>query len=312
MAARTASARYTDDQERPARTACSAGDHPVCLAEHGERRLSKSERADAKKHTDLSRSLLAKQGAPKTPAGGNQGNDAKRRAAKKACLNGDLARGVELLTDLYVDTNDPTYIFNQGRCYEQNNRCKEAIVRFREYLRKIPDGMERDRADAEKHIGDCEALLAKERTVPAAPPNAARIPEPATPQPPAEPSPSAADSRVPADVVEASPQGQAQTGSGLRTAGVLTMGAGGAFLIAGAVLNLKHNSTIHGLQGDYSTGTANSAQSYRTWSIVGYGAGAACLVGGAVLYWLGRRAGTTVVMPDLRAGQAGVVLAGEL
>ena len=87
--------------------------------------------------------------------------EVKERAAKKACLNGEPAKGVELLTDLYVDSNDPTYIFNQGRCFEQNDRCEDAIVRFREHLRKTIGGSERDRADAEKHIADCEILLAK-------------------------------------------------------------------------------------------------------------------------------------------------------
>jgi hypothetical protein len=29
---------------------------------------------------------------------------------------------VEILAGLYVDTNDPTYIFNQGRCFEQTHR----------------------------------------------------------------------------------------------------------------------------------------------------------------------------------------------
>lgn len=88
--------------------------------------------------------------------------DAEARAAKRACLTGDPAKGVELLTDLFIESNDPTYIFNQGRCYEQNNRYKDAIGRFREYLRKAKDASEADRADAEKHIADCRALLHEE------------------------------------------------------------------------------------------------------------------------------------------------------
>jgi hypothetical protein len=50
------------------------------------------------------------------------GIDARERQAKRACMLGDTKKGVEILTDLYLDTSDATYIFNQGRCYEQNGQ----------------------------------------------------------------------------------------------------------------------------------------------------------------------------------------------
>jgi hypothetical protein len=59
---------------------------------------------------------------------------AQERAARKACLNGDYAKGVSLLSDLFVNTGDPTYLFNQGRCFEQNRRCEDAAARFEEHL----------------------------------------------------------------------------------------------------------------------------------------------------------------------------------
>jgi hypothetical protein len=62
--------------------------------------------------------------------------DAKVRAAKKACLSGDTQKGTEILADLYLDTNDATHIYNQGRCFEQNGQKEQAIPRFEEYLRK--------------------------------------------------------------------------------------------------------------------------------------------------------------------------------
>jgi hypothetical protein len=64
------------------------------------------------------------------------GYQAKERAAKKACLTGDPEKGVAILADLFIDTDDLAYIFNQGRCYEQNRRYEDAIGRFREYLVK--------------------------------------------------------------------------------------------------------------------------------------------------------------------------------
>ena len=90
--------------------------------------------------------------------------EAKESAAKRACLNGDPLKGVQILTDLYILSNDPTYLYNQGRCFEQNNRYEEAVGRFREYLRKIDSSTPADKANAQsarKHIADCEALLGR-------------------------------------------------------------------------------------------------------------------------------------------------------
>ncbi len=235
--------------------------------------------------------------------------EAKERAAKKACLNGEATKGVELLTDLYVDSNDPTYIYNQGRCYEQNDRCEDAIVRFREYLRKTVGGNENDRADVQRHIVDCESLLAKRAAdSPAA--TAGLAPPPAPVPVPGPAAPASTVAAAPVAVTVAKPHGDSSAGSGLRMAGVATMIAGGAALVAGLVFNLKHNGMIKDLKGDYSGATADSADSYKTLSMVGYGVGAACVVGGAALYWLGWRAGRTVVGPTVVSGNAGLQLTG--
>jgi hypothetical protein len=240
-------------------------------------------------------------GGSSADPGAAAAREAKERAAKKACLNGDPVEGVELLTDLFVDSNDATYIFNQGRCYEQNDRCEDAIVRFREYLRKIAGASESERADVEKHIADCEALLAKKSTE-GTPPVAA-VARGASPAAPAQ-----SFGTPPAEIV-AQPRAE-RSGGGLRVAGLATMAGGGAVLITGLVLNLKHNGMIHDIKAEYRGDTADSAQTYKTLSMVGYGVGAACLLGGATLYWLGYRAGDTAVVPAVVAGNAGLLLAG--
>jgi tetratricopeptide (TPR) repeat protein len=130
------------------------------------KQISRTDKADAQKHISDCQGLLAKQGGPSsTPEGAEAGNGdsktAKERAAKKACLTGDADAGVALLADLYVDTNDVNYIFNQGRCLEQSERCAEAIVRFREYLRKTKDAGIASDGRAERHIADCEEILKK-------------------------------------------------------------------------------------------------------------------------------------------------------
>jgi hypothetical protein len=38
--------------------------------------------------------------------------NAKERAAKTACLAGDYVKGVAILSELYVSTEDPVYIYN--------------------------------------------------------------------------------------------------------------------------------------------------------------------------------------------------------
>lgn len=87
--------------------------------------------------------------------------DDQQKTAKRACLAGDYATGVRILADLFVDSNDPTYLFNQGRCYEQNVRYEEAIGRFNEYLRKAPNLTAAERADTEAHVAACEAALGR-------------------------------------------------------------------------------------------------------------------------------------------------------
>ena len=83
------------------------------------------------------------------------GLDAKKRAAKTACLSGDYTKGVALLAEIYVDTNNPIYLFNQGRCFQQNGRYEEAVTRFREYQRKNADAGGAHDPEAEKQIAEC-------------------------------------------------------------------------------------------------------------------------------------------------------------
>ena len=232
--------------------------------------------------------------------------EAKERAAKRACLNGESTKGVQILTDLYIDTSDPTYIYNQGRCYEQNNHYEEAIGRFREYLRKISSTTDADKADAasaQKHITDCEALLGRKVAAPAPPP---------TPEPP-KPQPEPTAPRLPEPTVKLdqspSPTGASPAGRGLRVAGIVTAAVGAAALAAGVALNFKANGMIDDLQNRYDSGSYSSSKHYRTMSQIGYGAGAVCLAGGALLYYLGVRGGVAVA-PAVARGTAGVTLTG--
>ena len=244
------------------------------------------------------------------------GRESKEIAARRACLNGDPTKGVQILTDLFIATGDPVYIYNQGRCYEQNNRCEDAIARFREYLRKAKGTTQEDKAslvEARKHIVDCEALLGEKPADHAAAPPAPKEPIPAPPLAKAEPATAAVPPQQSAAVVMPPPQPaeSPSTGAGLRIAGMTTVAVGAAGLIAGVALNLKANSTVSDLQNRFNPGDYSSSKDYKTASQISYGIGAAFVAGGAILCYLGWTAGNrTTLAPVVAQGAGGAVLTG--
>ncbi len=237
----------------------------------------------------------------------------KERAAKTACLSGEYAKGVALLAELYVSTNDVIYLFNQGRCFEQNGKYEEAIVHFREYQRKNVDvGNPPDRA-ADRHIADCQALLNKER----GPGGASREAPGAAPAAPALPV-AAEKPETSARAAEA--VASASPGRGWRIAGIIATATGAAGIVTGVFLNLKANQLTSQLDAANNSSTTlyqRSAQAqqshYETGGWVAYGAGAACLAGGAILYYLGYRQALNeqvAVAPMFSSGELGAALQG--
>jgi hypothetical protein len=232
---------------------------------------------------------------------------AKERTAKKACLAGDPAKGVEILAELYVDTNDITYIFNQGRCFEQNRRYEDAIGRFREYLVKGEKLTADEKAIAQKRIDACESYLPKSEPPPAV------VPTPVVQAPPAQ-------APYSPQVVATLQQPQkldGQAGSGLRIAGITVASVGAAALLTGVVLNLKVNSMSSDLAkpDNFNRDTDNSRKDYKTLGWVSYGVGAACLAGGSLLYYLGWHSGrdsvsSVALVPNVASDMAGAVLTG--
>jgi hypothetical protein len=222
---------------------------------------------------------------------------------------GDPGKGVQLLSELFVSTKDPTFIFNQGRCFEQNRRYEDAIARFQEYLRAAKKPSKSDKAEAEKHIADCEQLWAKQRSMEAA---AAPAPQPA-------PMPVAHELVAPTapPVVQQTSAQPVSEGSGLRTAGIVTASVGVAAVVAGILFNVKANGLVSDMRkvDGYTSGKESDHSTYQTLTWVGYGAGAACIAGGAILYVLGLRsaapASTSVALvPAIGPGQAGMTLEG--
>ena len=239
----------------------------------------------------------------------------KERTARMACLSGEFAKGVAILSELFVDTQNPLYIYNQGRCFQQNRRYEDAIARFQEFLRAGKKLSTDDKDEAQKHIADCQDLLAKQSTT-AAPLSApAPMPAPAVVQGPAASVPVVV--AAPPVIQQTSLPLASDSGSGMRTAGIITAAVGGASVIAGVLLNLKVNSIASDLKktDGYTASKESDRTTYETFGWVSYGVGAAFVATGAVLYYLGQRsgaAGSTSVafVPALAPGQAGAVVKG--
>jgi hypothetical protein len=240
-------------------------------------------------------------------------DESTKRAAKTACLAGDYAKGVALLAELYVDTSDPMYIFNQGRCFEQNGRYEDAVIRFREYQRKNADAGGAPDPQAEKHIGDCLALIEIQRArtseqnqAPSAAAavapgpgatnvqpavSAAQPPDSAAPAGATQPVPAGAGSAVPSvPIPAASPDRspmpvQKKLGYGAAALGLVGVGVGvAAYLVAqdhldkSSALGCSDTSCVGKGKEEY-----NSAQTAITVSNAACISGGILLVGGVVL-----------------------------
>jgi hypothetical protein len=249
--------------------------------------------------------------------------EAKERAARKACLSGDYAKGVEILSDLFLDTNDATYIFNQARCFEQNNRCEEAIGPFLEYLRKARGLTTEDKADTERHIAGCQALLglktsptsAGDGEIAGTPKGEAPAPAASsvTPSPPSLAAPPPPD--APEQVAAANTAQPAAThlGSGLRIAGI-ACGAIGVVSVGTAIYYYtrakSYSDKVSG-QTVRNSSDLSAGRHAETMQWVFYSAGAAAIATGTLLYvlgWQATDAGRAVagVAPLLGPGVAGI------
>lgn len=235
-------------------------------------------------------------GQPALAAANARGSavDSKRqKQAKKACLSGDFQTGVSILADLFVQTEDPVYLYNQGRCYEQNVRYVEAAERFREYLRKAPDVTDDVRADVEKHIADCDAGAAKtqlrygmDNPTPAAPP----------PAPPSQtylpPAPTPPEAPGVATVVDPPPPSPEVRHPWQHTAKWIAAGAAVGFAGLGVVEHVRYYTKNKDYNDDPRCGIggqcsdlASAADTAQVVAIIGYGA-AAVATGLAITFWV--------------------------
>jgi tetratricopeptide (TPR) repeat protein len=239
---------------------------------------------------------------------------AQENAARAACLDGDYTQGVAILSKLFIQTKDATYIFNQGRCFEQNRRYDDALARFQEYLRAGRNKVDAsDKAEAEQHIADCKEMIAQERGT-SPPPSSAQA---VVASPAAASKPEPALTPEPATIVS-QPAHPAATssGAGLRIGGIVVASFGVAAAGAGVLFNVMANRTVNDMYkaSDGYTKESNR-KTYETLSWVGYGVGAACVVTGAILYGVGlsaksSRSDDVALLPMVGPDRAGALLIG--
>jgi hypothetical protein len=246
---------------------------------------------------------------------------------------------------------DPTFIYNQGRCFEQNRRYEDAIARFQEYLRAGKKLSKADQADAQKHIRDCKELLVGQPSQPSAPASvavalpgpvaplgAAATPVPVAPAPavtrqpavqpitsaPAPvasigtPTPTPVPPPVTPDVSTkpAPPSSNASQDSGLRVAGIVCAAVG---LVAvgtgfGLAMETRSMSSDAEKNGGGTQAQEDRRKTLETWGWVSYGVGAAAIASGVVLYIVGwpRDHSTNVaLLPTLAPEGASMILRGS-
>ena len=237
---------------------------------------------------------------------------AREKAAQKACALGDYQKGVDILADMLVDSDDPNPVYNQGRCYEQNSRWEQAINRFREYLRKDAKLSDSDTADVERHITECEKALAQ--ATQAAQPAAA--PAPVAPVETPAPAPAPPPVRPEVSATLAPPTSDGSQGKGLRVAGIVCAAVGLAAVGTGIGLALKTQDMSSEAQksGGGTKAQEDQRKTLETWGWVSYGVGAAAIATGAVLYivgWPSDKSTNVALLPALAPDGASMLLQGR-
>lgn len=278
-----------------------------------------------------------------TSAFGQRRVDPREKRARKDCMMGKVESGTAILADLFTETGNPNYVFNQGRCFEQNGMHEQAILRFVEYRRIARDLPAEDRADVDRHIAECQAAIAaRSQPAPAAPPAlggpapavlapAPTLPAPvppalppaALPQPvaPTEALPPPAGGALVGNSAEAAPAAGEQ-GSTMRTLGIVAGGVGIASVVTGVVFGALSASIRDQINSDAKKGSYDRAKDdrgrlYADMQWVGYGVGAAAITAGALLYWLGSPSAASPtqsafgVVPVLSASETGVAVRGS-
>jgi hypothetical protein len=89
--------------------------------------------------------------------------DPRELQAREAFAAGRYREALDLYAKLYAEKLHPTYLRNIGRCHQNMGNPEEAIVSFRDYLRKASDLPASERQEVEGFIKEMEALKDKQK-----------------------------------------------------------------------------------------------------------------------------------------------------
>jgi hypothetical protein len=116
--------------------------------------------------------------------------DPRELKAREAFVSGQYKEALELFAKLYAETLHPVYLRNIGRCYQNLGDADNAVISFRDYLRKHKAITPDERKEVEGFIAEMEELKKQRSTTTAAAPEGSTAPPKST----ITPLPSAPDS----------------------------------------------------------------------------------------------------------------------
>jgi hypothetical protein len=226
--------------------------------------------------------------------------------AHAACLSGDIKQGISLLAQLYVQTKDAAYIYNQARCFEQNDQRDQAVSRYREFLRVAIDADPEVLARARAAIDDLKKQQNAEPRTDVSPP--AR---------PIEPPHAIVPRALPPQGIDAPPvmhKSRSDTSveqshgdsdgtfawNGYRLGALAAGGIGLAGMATGVYMGMQVNSITAGLEQDerdsalpdakplyFDSDVHKDATNAEFFQYVGYAVGGVGIASAAVLWFLG-------------------------
>jgi hypothetical protein len=195
-------------------------------------------------------------------------DDKRPNDALAACASGNVDKGIAILGELYAETRNPSYVFNQGRCYQKNGQLEPARHRFAEYLRIGTNEPPEDIQRAQGFVKEIDDTLARQRASQAAP----VIVAPAAP---------------PAD---GHAHALRMTSFALAAFGAVAVGVGVYMSLQVRATNDRINQEFAGKEwvtdGVWLQQQLSDGARYETWQWVGYGVGVAALAGAVTTYLL--------------------------
>jgi tetratricopeptide (TPR) repeat protein len=89
--------------------------------------------------------------------------DPRELQAREAFAAGRYQEALDIYAKLYAENLHPTFLRNIGRCHQNMGNPDEAILSFRDYLRKAPEVPPNERQEVEGFIGEMQNLKERQK-----------------------------------------------------------------------------------------------------------------------------------------------------